>query len=62
MTRVRHDYDTVTTRVKIFDIDNGMSENVFSHTYVSYLTNRRLQEVEEFHSKNYLLEMPKMLS
>ena len=62
MTRVRHDYDTVTTQVKIFDIDNGMSENVFSHTYISYLTNRRLQEVEEFHSKNYLLEMPKMLS
>ena len=62
MTRVRHDYDTITAPVKIFDIDNGMSENVFSHTYISYLTNRRLQEVEQFHSKNYLSEMPKMLS
>ena len=34
------------------------SENIFSHLYISYTTNERLQGVEQFHSKNYVLEMP----
>ena len=35
------------------DFDNDMSENIFSDPYI-----RRLQGEEEFHFKNYLLEMP----
>ena len=34
-----------------------MSKNIFSHPYISYMANERLQEKEQFHSKNYLLEM-----
>ena len=34
-----------------------MSENIFSHPYISYVANERLQGEEQFHSKNYLLEM-----
>ena len=45
-------------RVKKFDFDNGTNENIFSHHYIGYMANERLQEVEQFHSKNYLLEMP----
>ena len=51
--------DTSTTRVKNFDFDNDTSENIFSHHYISYMANERLQGEEQFHSKNYLLEMPR---
>ena len=37
------------------------SENIFSHLYISYTTNER-QGVEQFHSKNYVLEMPRSLT
>ena len=30
---------------------------MLSHPYISYMANERLQEEEQFHSKNYLLEM-----
>ena len=43
--------------MKNFDFDNDMSENIFSHRYISYIANERLQREEQFHSKNYLLEM-----
>ena len=51
---VRHE----CTQVKNFDFDNNTSENIFSHTYINYIVNERLQGEEKFHSKNYLLEMP----
>ena len=33
------------------------SANIFSHAYISYIANERLQGQKKFHSKNYLLEM-----
>ena len=60
VTRVlheRHECDTSATRLKNFDFDNDTSENIFSHPYISYISNETLQGEEQFHSKNYLLEM-----
>ena len=31
---------------------------MFSHPYIRYMANGRLQGEEQFHSKNFLLEMP----
>ena len=59
-TQVRHDCytnDTSMTRVKKFYLDNDMSKNIFSHPYIYYMASERLQGEEQFHSKNYLLEM-----
>ena len=61
-TQVGHEYymnDTSATRVKNFDFDNDTSEIIFSNLYISYVANKRLQEEKQFHSKNYLLEMPR---
>ena len=61
-TRVRHDCntnDTSATQVNNFDFDNGTSKNIFSHPYIYYTASERLQGEEQFHSKNYLLEMPR---
>ena len=63
-TRVRHKCDTndtSVTRVKNFDFDKGTSENVFSHPYISYMANEKLQGQEQFISKNSLLETPKCI-
>ena len=50
-TRVRHKWDTSATRLKSFDFDNDTSdENIFSHTYLSYMANENYKE-----SKNYIL-------
>ena len=46
------------TRVKNFDFDNETSENIFSQPYFSHMANQTLQREQEFHSKNYLPEMP----
>ena len=51
--------DTSVTRVNNFDFDNDTSEIIFSHPYISYIANERLQGEEQFHFKNYLLEMPR---
>ena len=51
--------DTNATRVKNFDFDNDMRENIFSHPCISYMENEKLKGEEKFHSKNYLLEMPR---
>ena len=62
-TRVRHERHecstkvTSATQVKNFDFDNETSENIFSHPYISYMANERLQGEEQFHSKIYLLDM-----
>ena len=42
-----------------FDFDNDTSKNIFSHPYIYYTASERLQGEEQFHSKNYLLEMPR---
>ena len=50
-TRVQHEChtnDTSVTRVGNFDFDKDTSENMFSHAYISYMANERLQG-EDFH-------------
>ena len=59
-TRLRHECytnDTSVKRVKNFDFDNDTGKNVFSHPYIYYMTRERLRGEEQFHTKNYLLEM-----
>ena len=51
--------DTSTTRVKNFDFDDDTNKNIFSHPYIYYMASERLQREEKFHSKNYLLKMPR---
>ena len=45
--------------MKIFNFDNDASENIFSHPYISYMANERLQGKEQFHSKKYFFEIPR---
>ena len=56
-TQVRHKCYS-RTRAKSFDLDKDTREIIFSHPYISYMTNEILQGEEQFHSKNYLSEMP----
>ena len=66
-TRVLHER-TSATRVldelyesdasENFDFGTGTSKNIFLHSYIYYMASERLQGEEQFHSKNYLLEMP----
>ena len=59
-TRGRHECytnDTSATQVKNFDFNNGTGKNIFSHPYIYYMASERLQGEEQFHTKNYLLEM-----
>ena len=53
----RHKCDTSATRVKNFDFDDDTCRNIFSHLYIYYMASERLQADEQFHSKNYILEM-----
>ena len=58
-TRVQHECymnDTSATRVKNFDFDSDTSKNIFSNPYIYYMPN---EGEKQFHSKNYLLEMPR---
>ena len=50
--------DTSATRVKSFHFNSDTSKNIFLHPYIYYMSSERLQGEEQFHSKNYLLEMP----
>ena len=43
--------------MKNFDFDNDTSKNIFSHPYIYYMASETLQGEEQFHSKNFLLEM-----
>ena len=54
MLHERHKCDTSEN----FDFDNDMSKTIFSHLYIYYMASERLQEEEQFHSKNYHLKMP----
>ena len=51
--------DTSATPVKNFDFDNDTNKSIFSHPYIDYMESERLQREEQFHSKKYLLEMPR---
>ena len=51
--------DTNATWLKDFGFDNDTSRNIFSHPHIYYMASERLQAEEQFHSKNYLLEMPR---
>ena len=54
--------DTSATPIKNVDFDNRTSENIFSYSHISYMANERLQGEEQFHFKNYLVTMPKLIS
>ena len=56
-TRVLHERQECNTSEN-FDFDNYTSKNIFSHPYIHLMVSERLQREEQFHSKNYLLEMP----
>ena len=43
--------------MKNFDFDNDTGKNIFSDPYIYYIASERLQGEEQFHTKNYLLEM-----
>ena len=50
--------DRSASRVKNLHFDDNASENIFSHPYIYYIASERLQRLQEqFHSKNYLVEM-----
>ena len=51
--------DKIATRVINLGSNNDTIENIYSHPYISYMANERLQGEKEFHSKNYLLEIPR---
>ena len=55
----QHECGTSATLVRNFYFDNGTNENIFSHPYISYMVNERLQGDEQLHSKKYLLGMPR---
>ena len=57
MQYVCYKNDTSATPVKNFDFDNDTSKNIFSHHYIYYMADERLQGEKQFSSKNYLLEM-----
>ena len=59
--QVRHEYtnDRSATQVKNVGFDKDNRKNIFSHPYIYYMASERLQGEEQFHSKNYLLEMPR---
>ena len=53
----QHKCDTSATRVKNFDFDDDTCRNIFSHPYIYYMASERLQADEQFHSRNYILEI-----
>ena len=50
-TRVLHERQERDTSEK-FDFDNDTSENIFSHPYITYMANKKLQREKQFNSKN----------
>ena len=58
--RVRHEcYMNGTSERRVKNFDNGTNKNIFSHPYIYDMAIERLQGEKQFHSKNYLLEMPR---
>ena len=59
-TQVQHECSTNNTsgtRVKNFDFDSDTSKNIFSQPFIYYMASETLQREDQFHSKNYLLEI-----
>ena len=56
----QHKCDTSATRVKNFDFDDDTCRNIFSHPYIYYMASERLQADEQFHSRNYILEISRL--
>ena len=50
-TQVLHN-ETSVTQLRNFAFDNDTSKNIFSYHYIYYMASERLQEEEQFHSKN----------
>ena len=57
----RYTNDSTAIRVRNFHFDNDTNENISQKTqpYISYMANEILQGEEQFHSKNYLSEIPR---
>ena len=53
MLHERHECDTCEK----FYFDSDTSKNIFLLPYICYIASERLRGEEQFHSKNYLLEM-----
>ena len=51
-------YDTSGTRGKNFDFDNDTSKNIFLHPFMYLMASERLHGEKQFHSRNYVLEIP----
>ena len=49
---MQHERDTSVRQEKSFDFDNDTRKYIFSHPYIYYIVNERLQEEQQFHSKN----------
>ena len=47
------------TQVINFDFDNNNSKTIFPHPYNYFMVSEILQGEKQFHSKNYVLEMPR---
>ena len=45
--------------MKKIDFDSDTSKNIFLHPCIYYMASERQQGEEQFHSKNYFLEMPR---
>ena len=51
--------DMSGTQVINFDFDNNNSKTIFPHPYNYFMVSEILQGEKQFHSKNYVLEMPR---
>ena len=49
--------NTSATRVKNFGFDSDTNKNIFSQPFIYYMASETLQGEEQFHSKNYILEI-----
>ena len=54
----RHHCHTSATRMLHEPHECNTSKNISLHPHIYYTASERLQVEEQFHSKNYLLEMP----
>ena len=49
--------NTSVTRVKKIGFDSDTNKNIFSQPFIYYMASETLQGEEQFHSKNYILEI-----
>ena len=46
-------------QVENLSFHNDASKNIFSHPCIPYMASEKVQREKQFHSKSYLLEMPR---